>query len=163
MKKQTPQTAPRSARAVAALAIASVAHDFPDVDPQSLNLTGLEERDARLAQAIHRAVLQRWITLEHLLNLHLRRPLRTLEPNLQGVLLTGTAQLLVMDRLPVHAVVDESVKLARKLVRSGATGMVNAVLRRVSEVIVATLRDKPWLPAADRIPLDEGYVKLRDA
>ncbi len=161
--KQAIQAAPRSARASAALAIAAAAIDFPDVDPQSLSLAGLDERDARLAQAIHRAVLQRWITLEHLLNLHLRRPLRTLEPNLQGVLLTGAAQLVVMDRLPVHAVVDESVKLARKLVRAGAAGMVNAVLRRVSELVVATLRDKPWSPAADRIPLDVGYVKLRDA
>lgn len=162
MKPAHPAT-PRSARGTAALAIAAAAMDFPDVDPQSLNMAGLDDRDARLAQAIHRAVLQRWITLEHLLNYHLRRPLRTLEPNLQGVLLTGAAQLLVMDRLPVHAVVDESVKLARKLVRSGAAGMVNAVLRRVSELIVATLPDKPWSPAADRIPLEAGYVKLGEA
>lgn len=152
-----------SARYVAARAIAEAANHFPDIDAQPLAGESLDAREGRLALAIHRTVLQRWLTIEYLLNGYLRKPLRTMEPSLQGVLLTAGAQLLFMDRLPAHAVVDEAVKLARGMVRVGATGLVNAVLRRISELTDAAVRGKPWTPAVDRLPLEDGYVPLRDA
>jgi 16S rRNA (cytosine967-C5)-methyltransferase len=152
-----------SARYVAARAIAEAAKDFPDIDAQSINIDALDHREARLALAIHRTVLQRWLTIEYLLNGYLRKPLRTMEPALQGILLTAGAQLLFMDRLPAHAVVDESVKLARAQVREGASGLVNAVLRRISELPDSAVRGKAWWPARDRLPLEDGFVPLRDA
>ncbi len=152
-----------SARYVAARAIAEAAGHFPDIDAQPLTGDSLDAREGRLALAIHRTVLQRWLTIEYLLNGYLRKPLRSMEPSLQGVLLTAGAQLLFMDRLPAHAVVDEAVKLARGLVRVGATGLVNAVLRRISELTDAAVRGRSWTPAANRLPLEDGYVPLRDA
>lgn len=151
-----------SARFVAARAIGEAARDFPNIDIQSIDVDSIDHREGRLALAIHRTVLQRWLTIEYLLNGFLRKPMRTMEPELQGVLLTAGAQLLFMDRLPAHAVVDESVKLARGLVRAGATGLVNAVLRRVSELSDAVVRGKAWSPAANRLPLEDGFVPLRD-
>jgi len=151
-----------SARYVAASAIAEAAHHFPDVDPQSMDGASLDAREGRLALAIHRTVLQRWLTIEFLLNGYLRKPLHTMEPSLQGVLLTAGAQLLFMDRLPAHAVVDEAVKLARGMVRVGAAGLVNAVLRRISELTDSAVRGKLWMPATDRLPLEDGFVPLRD-
>lgn len=152
-----------TARGIAADAIAAAAQAFPLLEPISLDLTALEPRDARLALAIHRTVMQRWLTLEHLLDVYLRKPLRQNEPALQGVLLTAAAQLVFMERLPVHAVVDEAVKLGRAMVRPQAAGLVNAVLRRLSEQVEQPVRGKPWTPAADRLPLEDGYVVLRES
>lgn len=151
-----------SARARVAHAIARSVLQFPELDPSTLDLAGLDDRDSRLAHAIHRTVLQRWLTLEHILSLGLNRPLAAVEPTLRAVLLTASAQLLFMDRLPAHAVVDESVELARRMVRPGAAGIANAVLRRVASLPQEAVRTRDWTPAADRLPLEDGYVPLAE-
>jgi 16S rRNA (cytosine967-C5)-methyltransferase len=150
-----------SARQVVVRAITRAAEQFPDIDPQSLSTERLPPRDAALALAIHRTVLQRWLTLDHLLGCWLQRPLSRFEPALQAVLLCGAAQLLFMDRIPPHAVVDESVKLASAMVRRGAAGLTNAVLRRLSEQVDRSAPREPWAPSPDRIPRDGGCVRLR--
>jgi 16S rRNA (cytosine967-C5)-methyltransferase len=151
-----------TARAAATAALALAAEQFPNLDPVTPDLAPLDARDRRLAQAITRAAIQRWITLELLLDSLLRQPMHTLEPALRGLLLGGAAQLLVMDRLPVHAVVDSTVELAKLTVRQGAAGLVNAVLRKFAQLPVAVRLDQPWKPAADRLPLDGGCLRLRD-
>jgi len=113
-----------------------------------------------LALAIQRTSLQRWITLEFLLNKALEKPLEQMEPAMQGVLLTGAAQLVFMDRLPAHAVVDEQVTIARQHIRSGAAAMVNAVLRKVAEMIQGVEPGLAWEPARDLLPVDGGCVRL---
>ncbi len=44
----------------------------------------------------------------------------------------GAFQLLHMDRIPAHAVLNESVELCRAAGEPHATGMVNAVLRKLA-------------------------------
>lgn len=144
-------------RAVEALIPAAAA--FPDLEPQELDIAGLDPRDAALALAIHRTVLQRWITLAYLLDRRLTQKLARLEPRLAAVLLAGAAQLLFFERLPDHAVVDESVRLAKKLVRPQAGPLVNAVLRRLAAE--RPKRDSaPWRPAPDLLPIDDASLRL---
>lgn len=128
----------------------------------SVNVGGLSDADARLAIAIHRTVLQRWLTLDHLVSLFLKRPLRKLEPAMQAVLLSGAAQLVFMHRLPAYAVVSESVALAKRRVRPGAGGMANAVLRKVAELVENAIPDQPWEPAEDRLPFETGCIALAE-
>jgi 16S rRNA (cytosine967-C5)-methyltransferase len=47
------------------------------------------------------------------------------------VLRLGVYQILFLDRVPPHAAVDESVKLARKYGHAGTAGLVNGVLRKM--------------------------------
>lgn len=149
-----------TARAAAAGSLVRAAARFPDLPAIDLDTAGLSPLDSALALAIHRTVLQRWITLEYLLNRELEKPIHTLEPAMQAVLLTGAAQLIFMQRLPAHAVVDEQVNLARHMVRPGAAGMVNAVLRKAAGYVKAVEPDTPWQPASDRLPLDQGSIQL---
>jgi 16S rRNA (cytosine967-C5)-methyltransferase len=151
-----------SARAVAARALAHAAESFPHLGPCPLDTAGLDDREARLALAIHRTALQRWLTLEFLLDGFLRQPMHALEAPLRGVLLSAAAQLLFLPRLPAHAVVDESVRLARRQVRPGAAGLVNAVLRRLAPLVCNPVPDQPWSPARDRLPLARGFLPLSE-
>lgn len=117
----------------------------------------LDPRDAALAHAIYDAAMRRWITLEWLLNHFLDSPLTSMEPSLQGVLLSGAAQLAFFDRVPVHSAIDETVELSKSLVRPGAAGITNAVLRRVAD----SLGDRTADPTegdhpTDRLPLSDG-------
>jgi 16S rRNA (cytosine967-C5)-methyltransferase len=45
----------------------------------------------------------------------------------------GALQILQMDRIPVRAAIDESVKLAKQAGHRFASGMVNAVLRKLAQ------------------------------
>ena len=149
----------RSARLAAALALIPVAERFPEVPLVEPDMDGLSGPDAGLATAIHRTALQRWLTLEHLLARHLKQPIRKLAPETRAVLVSGAAQLVFMDRLPAYAVIDEAVGLAKKLDAPRTSGVVNAVLRKVAEM-VAERSAEPWVPAADRVPTvgDGGAV-----
>lgn len=149
-------------REIVALALAPLAQRFPHLSPSPPDLTGCSALDAALGLAIHRTVLQRWITLEFLLDRELDQPIATLQPLLRAILLSGAAQLLFMPRLPAYAVVDESAGLAGRLVRPKAAGIVNAVLRKLA-CLVGPVVSAPWGPAADCLPVDEGTLHLHQS
>lgn len=105
---------------------------FPEIEAVTLDTAALDTREAALAHAIYDAAVRRWLTLEWLVSRHLNQPFRDVEPALRAVLLVGAAQLALFDRIPVHAAIDEAVEWAKRRIRPGAGGMVNAVLRRVA-------------------------------
>ncbi len=93
--------------------------------------TGLAPRDRPLLRTIVRTVLRNRSLLDHVLSRSLSRPLDGLDPDVRAALRAGAAQLLLLDRIPAHAAVGETVEVVR--VRSPrASGLVNAVLRRVA-------------------------------
>lgn len=145
-----------NARMWVARALTEPAARFPDLDPPSLDPVGLSPADAALALAIYRTTVQRWLTLEHLLDRCLTKKLRKLEPSMQAVLLSAAAQLVFLDRLPDYAVVDQAVGLSRKLVRPGAAGMTNAVLRKTAKLVSGHDPATPWVPGRRSLPLPGG-------
>ena len=140
------------ARLAAAGAAVRLAARFPDLPLIEPEVARLSPADARLCTAIHRHSLQRWLTIEAVLQGALRQPVAKLDPVVRGVLVNAGAQLLFMDRLPDYAVIDGAVALTRKLDRKRATGLVNTTLRKVAG-FVAGPEDQPWAPAADAVPL----------
>ena len=89
--------------------------------------------DAAFAHAIVDAAVRRWLTLQHLIQGFLEGPFGAMEPRLKGVLLGAAAQMLLLDRVPIHAAIDTAVDWAKRTIRPGAGGLVNAVLRRLGE------------------------------
>ncbi len=141
-------------------ALSEQCQDWPDLKPLMPDTRGLDPRDARLAERIYRESMRRLISLRHLLGTHLRQPFDDLEPRLRAVLLAGACQLLLMDRIPDHAAVDESVHWARRRIRSGAAGLVNAVLRRIAE---SRGDASPSEPAGESLPRGDGtWLALKD-
>ena len=73
----------------------------------------------------------------------------------------GAAQLLLMERLPDHAVINESVELAKRRIPRAA-GLTNAVLRRVAALRAGKV-DRPQfsqtpgtIPDREELPLCDG-------
>lgn len=154
-KKRNTQSARRAVHDV----LVTQAAAFPMMPAEKAPTQYLPPQEIRLATALHRTVLQHWLTLEHILNHFLSKSLRKLEPKMQAVLLSGAAQILFMDRIPSHAAVDESVHLAHRLIRPGAAKLTNAILRRISE-INTTFYDEPWYPHSQHIPHHAGYITV---
>lgn len=93
---------------------------------------GLSHRDMLLAYRIVKTVLERKITADYNLSLYLSQPLKKLKPQVLTILRMGACQLLFMDKIPASAAINESVKLSKKNGCAFASGLINAVLRKVS-------------------------------
>jgi 16S rRNA (cytosine967-C5)-methyltransferase len=102
----------------------------------------LSARDRALATRLAYGVVQRRDTLDHVIVTLAGRPLAKLEPAVLAALRLGVLQLAFLDRVPAHAVVTESVELAKRESRAGA-GLVNAVLRRAAHEARAMVEALP--------------------
>ena len=92
----------------------------------------LTEADRNLATALVMGVLRWEIALDAQVAKYLERPGQRLAEPVALALRLGAFQLLHMDRIPAHAALSESVELCRAAGQPHATGMVNAILRKVA-------------------------------
>ncbi len=92
----------------------------------------LSEPDKHLATALVMGVLRWQIALDAQIRALLERPGQRLAEPVAIVLRLGAFQLLHMDRIPAHAALSESVELCRAAAHPHASGMVNAILRRMA-------------------------------
>ena len=166
-----PQGPVDSARDAVHRALTHQAERYPDLDLAPLDTAGLSPRDAAFAHAIYDTVLRRWITLGYLIDGYSSRPFGSLDPRVRAVLLAGAAQLLLLDRVPPHAALNESVQWTKRVVKPEAGGLVNAVLRRIAELVHAEQAGLPdqkprvaWTQGRDQLPMAEGdAVAIRQA
>src|SRR3954465_4399282 len=99
--------------------------------PQLLRERQLDERDAAFATQLAYGTLRAQGTLDAVLTGLVSRPLADLDPRVLDLLRLGAYQLIDL-RVPSHAAVDTTVDLTRGIVGAGASGLVNAVLRKVA-------------------------------
>ena len=95
-------------------------------------VNALSAPDRNLTTALVLGVLRWQIQLDHLVQPLLKRPNAKLDPEILVALRMGAFQLLHLDRIPARAAIDESVELAKQSGHKFASGMVNAVLRKLA-------------------------------
>ena len=91
-----------------------------------------EGPDGRLAWHIVFGVLRNRSKVDAALRPHLKQPLAALDAPVRAVLRLGAFEKL-FSRTPDHAVVQQAVEVAKRAGAKRASGLVNAVLRRVRE------------------------------
>ncbi len=121
----------------------------------ALGVAKLERRDRAFATELAYGTLRLRGRLDAALEQSLDRPLHRVEPALRNLLRLGAYQLLCLSSVPDPAVVDESVKLARKLGLERATGFANAVLRGIIRK-----RDENALVYPDFAADPVGHIEL---
>jgi len=92
----------------------------------------LSPQDRNLATALVLGTLRWQIELDGIIRTLLTKPNARLDLEIQIALRLGTFQLLHLDRIPAHAAIGESVALAKLAGHKFASGMVNAVLRKLA-------------------------------
>ena len=100
---------------------------------QVVGANHLDQRDLQLANALVFGVLRQQQYLDYILGRFARHPLRKMKPRTLFALRLGLFQLLLMDRIPESAAVNETVK-ALKAVRQPKwlVSFVHGVLRNVA-------------------------------
>lgn len=101
---------------------------------RSKAVDALSPADRNLATTLVLGVLRWQIRLDRELQAFLKHPNARVEPEVLIALRLGAFQLLHLDRIPPRAAIDESVELAKQAGHRFASGMVNAVLRKLNAV-----------------------------
>jgi 16S rRNA (cytosine967-C5)-methyltransferase len=110
-----------------------------------------DERDRALAGEIAAGTLRWQGAFDVVIAAFSGRPVARLDPEVVDVLRMTAFQLLHLDRIPASAAVNDAVNLVRKAGKKSASGLVNAVLRRISrERSRLPLPPRPADPSADR-------------
>lgn len=117
-----------------------------------------DPRDRALASEIVMGTLRWRATLDTILGQVSTRPLDTLDDEILDLLRASTYQILYLDRVPSHAVINDSVSQARTCGKHSASGFVNAVLRSVSHQ--AKKFYLPPRPNKTHIPSKDVDIKI---
>jgi 16S rRNA (cytosine967-C5)-methyltransferase len=105
-------------------------------------VSALSLPDRNLATALVLGALRWQIRLDHELQALLAHPNAKLDPEVLIALRMGAFQILHMDRIPARAAIDESVELAKRAGHRFASGMINAVLRKLAGVALDRYSEK---------------------
>jgi 16S rRNA (cytosine967-C5)-methyltransferase len=99
---------------------------------RSKAIDALSPADRHLATTLVLGVLRWQIRLDERLKLSIAKPNSKLDPEVSIALRMGAFQLQFLDRVPAHAAIDESVELTKQSGHRFASGLVNAVLRKLA-------------------------------
>ncbi len=106
-----------------------------------LSKSDLDTRDKSFVSNLFYGVIERQLTIDYQLDLYLSKPLKKLKPEVLTILRMGAYQILFMNKVPDSAAVNESIKLSKKIGVSFASGLINAVLRKVAKSGVVLPKD----------------------
>lgn len=104
--------------------------------------TEISHSDKAFVTALVYGVLERKITLDYVLQNHIKTPLKKVSLFSLQVLRVALYQIMFMDKIPQSAAVNEAVKLIKNSRESRNSGFVNAVLRNI-------LRSEELLPQGE--------------
>ena len=139
----------------------------PKLSPRAIALKGIRDRDGNvmahvdrlagiselrsadrgLAMELAAGVVKRRSTLAAVLRPLLRRPKKRLPVIVTDILHLGLYQVLFLDRIPEHAAVNETVKLAHETSQSRHVGLINGVLRSAVRLYPDPIEGAPPLGA----------------
>ncbi len=110
----------------------------------------LQGPDRGLLTELVYGVLRRQATLDHILRRFSSQRVERLERSVLLLLRLGLYQIFYLDRVPVSAAVNETVKMAKVLVPR-ASGFINAVLRSAD-------RERDSISYPDKVQDPTGYL-----
>ncbi len=96
-----------------------------------LQKQSLSDQDRRFVTELVYGTVKAGDTLLWILKKFVNRPLNKIEPIIINILRLGIYQIAFMDKIPVSAACNESVKLAKKYSNLGSSKFVNGVLRNL--------------------------------
>ncbi len=106
-----------------------------------------------LATELACGVVRRQGTLDAILKTLVARPLDQVEVALWTILRLGVYQILLLDGIPAHAAVHETVELCKRTGRMRWSGFVNGVLRGATRLATDQFQLEP---SASAVPVGEG-------
>ena len=83
-------------------------------------------RDRAFLSAVFYGTVERMVTLDHILQKFLQKPLVKLDAAVRAILRSGLYQARYLKSVPVRAAISESVTLTRQMGKSSAAGLTTS-------------------------------------
>ena len=112
--------------------------------------SGLPTVERALATELAYGVVRRQATLDAILRTLIARPSDQVEVALWTILRLGIYQIMILDGIPAHAAVHETVELCKRAGRMRWSGFVNGVLRGATRLTTEEICDQP---SASAVPV----------
>ena len=113
----------------------------------------LSVKDRGLCHELTLGVLRRQIYLDGVID-HLSK-VKKLDVAVRIAIRIGLYQILFLDKIPIHAAVNESVNLVQKAKKSSAKSFVNAILRRATLESISLV----FADATDRLSVESSHPR----
>jgi len=123
---------------------------------QMLANQSFHRADAALLTEIVYGTIQRLNTLDYFLARFMSPKITKLEHWVRNLLRLSLYQMLYLQRIPAHAIVNEAVNLAKKRGHQGISSLVNAVLRNALRNL-AEMQIPSELPLVERLSLQYSH------
>ena len=98
----------------------------------ALKQNELSSKDSAFFSVLFYGTIEQKLTLDYIISKNIKTKISKLSPHVKNILRLSVYQLLFMDKIPPSAVVNEAIKLAKKLKQAYSSGFINAVLRKIS-------------------------------
>lgn len=134
---------------------------------ETLKGTKLSSVDVGFLKELVFGVFRNKIFLDYIIRKNSSIRLKKIDPKILNILRCGAYQVIFMDKVPDHAAVDESVKLAKKCASPKTVSFVNGVLRGIvransNGIDLNDIKDKTErlsVKYSYPLPLAEFFVK----
>jgi len=115
----------------------------------------LEKKDRSLCREISLGVLRKKLYLDEIVKKFTNKNIEKFDLEVLIALRIGLYQILFLERIPDYSAINESVNLVKLAKKKSASGLVNAVLRKV------TVREVELKPSdeVDRISVETSHPK----
>ncbi len=117
---------------------------------EQFNQSSISPRDKRLATALVYTTLENLMKLDFAID-QFMKDRSEMDPRVINLLRMSACQLLLMDRVPDFAAVNEAVNLTRDMGHEALTGLVNGVLRS----LIRERENIPW-----PVEGDDNYLSV---
>lgn len=115
--------------------------------------SNLPAKERGLATELVCGVVRRQGTLDAILKVLVARPVDQVEESLWTILRLGVYQVLLLDGIPAHAAVHETVELCKRAGRPRWSGFVNGILRATTRLATDQIVGEA---SASAVPVKEG-------
>ncbi|MDF2541785.1 MAG: hypothetical protein K0S47_1503 [Herbinix sp.] len=92
----------------------------------------LEKQERAFISRLCNGTVKHYITLDYIINQYASLPVRKMKPLIRNLLRLSVYQIFYMDQVPVSAICNEAVKLAKKRGFTNLAGFVNGILRTIA-------------------------------
>ncbi len=92
----------------------------------------LSKQDRAFISYIFTGTVKSYLTLDYVINSYASLPVKKMKPFIRNLLRMSVYQLMYMEQVPVSAVCNEAVKLAKKRSFTKLSGFVNGILRTIA-------------------------------
>jgi len=114
---------------------------------KELNKSELSKVEKSLASELVYGVITWKITLDEIIKMYSKVRIKKISPWIINILRLGIYQIVYLDKIPISAAVNESVKLSKKYGHTASANFVNAILRKIEknecEKLMDYLKTKP--------------------